>query len=243
MMASSGPDFIKVYVDGEYGYVKDGKPIYPAYSDALHCADVEPVQGVVIQRGWDFGLTPACVLTQIHPDGRWLVFDELTADDLGIGTFADAVDLHCAQKYSGFSFEDYGDPAGSQRSAMSADKNEKTCFDILRGKGIAIQPSEQNLTIRLESVNKPLNSLIKGKAQMQLHSRCKKLRRGFQGRYQYRRLRVAGAEERYQDVPDKNEFSHPHDALQYVAVKVFGRAVRAREKLKATDFPAEAVPA
>jgi hypothetical protein len=31
--------------------------------------------------------------------------------------------------------------------------------------------------------------------------------------------------------------------LQYVAVKVFGRAVRAREKLKATDFPAEAVPA
>jgi hypothetical protein len=243
MMSGSDPDFVKVYVDGEYGYVKDGKPIYPAYSDSLHCADVEPVKGVVIQRGWDFGLTPACIFTQIHPDGRWLVFDELTADDLGIDTFADTVDRHCAQKYSEFEFEDYGDPAGSQRSAMTADRDEKTCFDILRGKGIAIQPSEQNLTIRLESVNKPLNSLVMGKPQMQVHSRCKKLRRGFQGRYQYRRLKIAGAEERYQDAPDKNEFSHPHDALQYVAVKVFGRAVRSREKLKTIEFAAEAVPA
>lgn len=243
MMSGADADFIKVYVDGEYGYVKDGKPIFPMYSDALHCADVEPVKGVVIQRGWDFGLTPACVLTQIHPDGRWLVFDELTADDLGIDTFSDAVERHCAQKYSGYSFEDYGDPAGAQRSAATADKDQKTCFDILRGKGIAIQPSEQNLTIRLESVNKPLSSLVRGKPQMQLHSRCKKLRRGFQGRYQYRRLKIAGAEERYQDVPDKNEFSHPHDALQYVAVKVFGRAVRSREKLTRTEFPAEAVPA
>ena len=57
-------------------------------------------------------------------------------------------------------------------------------------------------------------------------------------------MKIAGAEERYHDMPDKNEFSHPHDALQYVAVKVFGRAVRSREKLqRAVEFPAEAVPA
>jgi hypothetical protein len=230
MMIGADPDFVKVYVDGEYGYVKDGKPVYPEYIDSLHCADVEPVNGVVIQRGWDFGLTPACVFTQIHPDGRWLVFDELVADDLGIDSFADTVLLHQAQKYAGFKFEDYGDPAGNQRSAMTADKDEKTCFDILRGKGIAIMPSEQNPTIRWESVRKPLNTLTKGRAQLQLHSRCKKLRRGFQGRYQYRRLQVAGAGERYQEHADKNEYSHPHDALQYVGVKVFGGAVRSREQ-------------
>jgi hypothetical protein len=243
MMSGSDSDFIKVYVDGQYGYVKDGKPIYPDYVDGLHCADVEPVKGVSIKRGWDFGLTPACVFTQIHPDGRWLVFDELTSDDLGIDTFADAVARHSESKYAGFEFEDYGDPAGQQRSAMSADKDEKTCFDILRGKSIQIQPSEQNLTIRLESVRRPLNALVRGKPQMQLHSRCKKLRRGFQGRYQYRRLKIAGAEERYQDSPDKNEFSHPHDALQYVAVKVFGGAVRARDKHQSIVFEHEAVPA
>lgn len=229
MMIGADPDFVKVYVDGEYGYVKDGKPIYPEYIDSLHCHDIEPVPGVVIQRGWDFGLTPACIWTQIHPDGRWNIFDELVADDLGIDSFADAVLLHQAQKYAGFKFEDYGDPAGQQRSAMSADKDEKTCFDILRGKGIAIQPSEQNPTIRWESIKKPLNTLRAGKPQLQLHSRCKMLRRGFQGRYQFKRLQVSGAATRYQEHADKNEYSHPHDALQYVGVKVFGRAVRSRE--------------
>lgn len=243
MMSGADSDFIKVYVDGEYGYVKDGKPIFPDYVDSIHCKDVEPIPGVVIQRGWDFGLTPACIFTQIHPDGRWLVFDELTSDDLGIDTFSDEVLRHCSQRYSGFTFEDYGDPAGSQRSAMTADKDEKTCFDILRGKGIPIQPSEQNLTIRLESVKKPLNALVRGKPQFQLHSRCKGLRKGFQGRYQYKRLKIAGSEERYHDSPDKNEFSHPHDALQYVAVKVFGGAVRSREKRMVTTMQYEPVPA
>jgi len=242
LMMGADEDFIRVYVKGEYGYVRDGKPIYPEYSDAIHCKEVEPVPGVVIQRGWDFGLTPACVFTQIHPDGRWLIFDELVADDLGIDTFADQVNLHCAQKYSQFQFEDYGDPAGSQRSAMSADKDEKTCFDILRGKGIKIQPSAQNLTIRLESVKKPLNTLHRGKPQLQLHPRCKTLRKGFQGRYQYKRLKIAGTEERFHDTPDKNQYSHPHDGLQYVAVKVFGGPVRSRTE-RTVQLRYEAVPA
>jgi hypothetical protein len=230
MMIGADPDFVKVYVDGEYGYVKAGKPIYPEYIDSLHCVDVEPVPGVVIQRGWDFGLTPACVWTQIHPDGRWLIFDEIVADDLGIETFAESVLLHQTQKYANFKFEDYGDPAGVQRSPMSADKDEKTCFDILRGKGIAIQPSEQNTTIRWESVKKPLNTLSRGKPQLQLHNRCKKLRRGFQGRYQFKKLQISGTAERYREEADKNEYSHPHDALQYVGVKVFGQQVRARQQ-------------
>jgi hypothetical protein len=39
-------DFIRVYVDGLYGYVKNGKPayLYPDYNDVLHCAEVEPVK-------------------------------------------------------------------------------------------------------------------------------------------------------------------------------------------------------
>jgi hypothetical protein len=213
-----------------YGFVKDGKPIYPDYNDAAHCAEVEAVPKVAIKRGWDFGLTPACVFTQLRPDGRFTVIDELVADDLGISSFADEVQRHSAERYPDYEFEDYGDPAGEQRSAMTADKDEKTCFDILKGKGISIQCGEQNLTIRLESVKKPLNTLLKGRAQLQIHPRCKVLRRGFQGRYQYKRLKITGTEERYHDSPDKNEFSHPHDALQYVATKVFGNVVRARKK-------------
>jgi hypothetical protein len=224
----SDPDFIRVYVDGLYGYVKDGKPVYPEYNDTMHCSEVEPIKGVPIKRGWDFGLTPAVVFTQFLPEGRWIVFEEICGDDIGISTFADGMLELCAQRWPGFSFEDYGDPAGEQRSAMTADRAEKTCFDILNGKGIRISAGEQNLTSRLESVRKPLNTLRNGKPQLQIHPRCEMLRKGFRGRYQFRRVKVAGSAERYHNEPDKNEYSHPHDALQYVATHVFGDIVRGR---------------
>lgn len=226
MMIGADPEFIKVYVDGEYGFVIDGRPVYPEYSDTTHCQEIQPIKGKPIKRGWDFGLFPACVFTQVAPDGRFLVLDELHAEDLSQDSFADAVNLHSSQEYPGFTFEDYGDPAGAQRS--SVDKDLRSSFDILKGKGILIQPSEQNLTIRLESVRKPLNSLVQGKPQLVISPKCKTLRKGFMGGYQYKKLKVAGAHERYHAEPDKNEYSHPHDGLQYVAVKVFGNAVRSR---------------
>jgi hypothetical protein len=230
LAVGADPDFIRVYVDGLYGSIKDGKPVYPEYSDTLHCAEVEPIPGVTIQRGWDFGLTPACVFTQLLPDGRWIVFEELCGEDIGISTFADGVLKLSSMRFSGFRFEDYGDPAGQQRSAMTADRAEKTCYDILQGKGIGIRPAEQNLTARLESVRKPLNTLRNGKPQLQLHPRCELLRKGFNGRYQFKRVKIAGSAERYHDAPDKNEYSHIHDALQYVATAVFGDIVRGRQE-------------
>ena len=229
-MKGADEDYIRVYVDGLYGYVKDGKAVYPEYNDGLHCAEVEPVKGVTVKRGWDFGLTPACVFTQVTPEGRWLILDELCGDDVGISTFADSVVQVSAERFSGFKFDDYGDPAGNQRSAMSADKDAKTCFDILRAKGIQVQAAEQNLTLRLESVRKPLNTLTGGKPQLQISPRCELLRKGFMGRYQYRRVKVRGSAERYHDEPEKDVYSHPHDALQYVATRVFGDAVRGRER-------------
>ena len=232
LAAGSDPDFIRVYVDGLYGYVKDGKAVYPEYNDALHCAEVEPVPGVPIKCGWDFGLTPACVFTQLLPDGRWLILDELVGDDVGITTFAGVVSQVRATQFRGFSFEDYGDPAGDSRTSMTADKDEKTCYDILLAMGIRIEPGEQNLTARLESVRKPLNSLVSGKPQLQLSPQCAELRKGFRGRYQFKRTKVKGSAERYHDEPDKNEYSHPHDALQYVATRIFGDMLRGRDELK-----------
>jgi hypothetical protein len=81
-------------------------------------------------------------------------------------------------------------------------------------------------------VRKPLNTLRDGKPQFQINPRCEVLRKGFLGRYQYKRVKVAGAAECYHDEPDKNEYSHPHDGLQYAATHVFGAAVRGREEQK-----------
>lgn len=224
LVAGSDDDFIKVYVDGEYGFVRDGKPIYPEYVDSIHCVECGPTPGVVIKRGWDFGLTPCCVFSQVTPDGRFVVFDEITSEDIGIDAFGDQVALYCSQIYPKYQFEDYGDPAGMQKSQT----DEKTCFQILSGKGINVQSSEQDPTLRWESVKKPLNVMSKGKPQFVLSPKCKKLRKGFQGRYQFKRLKIAGTEERFKETADKNAYSHPHDALQYVAVSVFGNTIKSQ---------------
>ena len=44
--------------------------------------------------------------------------------------------------------------------------------------------------------------------------RCPTLIKGFEGGYSYRKLQVSG--ERYDTKPDKNMYSHVHDALQYL---------------------------
>lgn len=214
------PDALAVYIHGSYGYIQDGKPVYPEYNDTLHCQPCTPLPGVVIARGWDYGLTPSCVFTQLSTSGQWLILDELVSDNMAIDEFGDQVIGHSARHYHGYKFEDYGDPAGHQRSQTDA----KTCAQILRGKNIDVQPGDQDLSMRLESVKRPLRLLRAGKPVLQIDPKCKMLRRGFGGRYRYRRMQTS--QERYSDVPEKNDYSHPHDALQYVATRLFGAKLK-----------------
>jgi hypothetical protein len=214
-------DWCRVHVDGQYGYVQDGKPVFPEYSDDLHCTDKAAyLPGATVYRGWDFGLTPACVLSHLTASGRWIVFDELVADNVGIERFSERVLQRMGEQYPGAKCEDVGDPAGEQR----AQTDEKTCFQILQAKGIQISAGAQDLAMRLESVRKPLNTLADGKPAFALNQRCETLRRGFLGRYRY--ARMATSQERYTESPEKNAYSHPHDALQYVATRLFGQGLR-----------------
>lgn len=225
-------EWIKVYVHGEYGFVIDGRPVFPEYNDRIHCQKVDPISGVTVYRGFDFGLTPACCFSQILPDGRWLIFDEMTSENMGVDRFSDEVLEHCARAFpSDAHFEDYGDPAGQQR----AQTDERTCFEILHAKGIMIEGGEQNLTIRLESVRKPLRMLVNGEPQFIIHPRCKMLRKALMGAYQFRRMQTTS--ERYTSVPDKNSASHIADAMQYVATRLFGNSLTRGYQEDEDDFP------
>jgi hypothetical protein len=102
---------------------------------------------------------------------------------------------------------------------MQGSKTEQnTVFMDLAEEGIACVPAITNLfQPRREAVAKYLTKLTDGKAGILVDPSCDMVRRGFNGRYQYRRLQVVG-EDRFKDVPDKNDFSHLHDALQYAAL-------------------------
>lgn len=205
-------DWVSVNLANEYGFVTDGKPVFPEYSDNAHCREFDFVEGVPIYRGWDFGV-PACVLAQLTPKGRLVVRTEFTSHQtMGIDRFSDDVLNECAVlKNTGYEFIDVGDPAGNAR----APTDEKTCFNILRDKGINIHPGTQDPTSRQEAVRYFLSRMIEGLPAFLLHPECKIMRKGFQGGYCLRRIQTAG--ERFTDKPDKhNPYSHIQDALQYV---------------------------
>ena len=96
---------------------------------------------------------------------------------------------------------------------------------------LEVRPApSQDLTLRRAAVVSCLTRLVDGKPGLVDSPACHTLRTGFQGAYCYRRLRVTG-DERYTDKPDKNRFSHPHDALQYLLSGAGeGRAVLGKEK-------------
>ena len=105
----------------------------------------------------------------------------------------------------------YGDPAGDFR----AQTDESTPFHILRGAGLKAFPAPSNsVDLRLESVSSQLTKMVEGKPAFLIDRRCQQLIKGFEGGYQYKRMEVSG--ERYADKPDKNMYSHIHDALQYM---------------------------
>ena len=204
--------WIDVYVMNKLGSIKDGKPIYPMFAPDVHIAKEEiPVAASLpVYVGIDFGLTPACAFGQ-KVRGRWLILQEIVAFDMGIVKFSEILRQELSTRYSMCEAIIFGDPAGDFR----AQTDESTPFQILRGAGLVARPAPSNdVSLRLESVSSPLNRMVEGQSGLLIDPRCRNIIKGFEGGYQYRRLQVSG--ERFDDKPEKNHYSHIHDALQYL---------------------------
>ena len=212
--------FIKVYCAGRYGIVESGKRVYPEYNDDIHSAyNVTAIQGLPIHLGWDFGLTPACIVVQITPRGRILMLKEYVAEDMGIRTFAQNVVLPALPvdfPYNKIG-ESAADPSGNAGDGIM---EELSCIGELNSLGIkTIGANSNEIEVRVGSVRYFLNTMIDGQPALQLNrDKCPVLRKGFVNGYHFKRLSVSG-DERYQDKPNKNRFSHIHDATQYILMQ------------------------
>jgi hypothetical protein len=196
-----------------------GKAVYPGFSEAVHVAGsvIIPFQGVTMLRGWDFGLTPACTFSQLVPGPRWLIFPCMETSDregIGITRFAQEVIEYSNLTYPGFKFQDHGDPAMYQRSQV----DERTCAQILKTMGVEIIPGAVGSKSRDEIVRVQLERMIDGKAMVQVCPTARFMIGGFKGGYQFRQI---GQTETYLDEHEKNEYSHPHEALSYTASCIF----------------------
>ena len=214
LMAGKTQDWIKVYVDGEYGFLQEGRAIYPEYADSLHCAPqiLVPRPGVVTV-GCDWGLTPAATLHQRQPSGVIWTVDELVSTRMGATEFAKQL-VPTLARYPQCTFDIVGDPSGEQGG-----NDERTVFQILAANGIIARPARTNdFGLRRDAVGNVLSRLLNGKPGYQVSPKCLKLRKALAGGYCFRRVKVSG--DRFRDKPDKDQHSHVAESQQYAFIEM-----------------------
>lgn len=223
MIAGKTKDWINVYVCNLYGTLVDGKPVYPQFDGSVHVSDdrLFASEGAAVFVGIDFGLTPSAVFIQRHRR-QVRILRELVARDMGAATFARVLKGFMAEQFPNCSFSVWGDPAGDQR----AQTDENTPFRVLRGAGIVAVPAHTNdISLRIDAVTAPLTRYDDKEPGLLIDPSCKYIIKGFETGYHYRRMQVSGTE-KFHEMPDKNVFSHPHDALQYAMLGIGeGRAL------------------
>lgn len=218
MCMGMDPDFIYVNVMNNYGEVRSGRPVYKDYDDILHCADRDlgPISGAQLVIGMDQGLTPSAIITQQTPDGAVLILDEITTEDCSLQEFCnDILWPLIRNKYKDFEKNFYVvcDPATVQRSM----NDSKAGTDIIRESGLPYRTAKtNNFIMRKEAVT----YFLRMSNKFRLSPACKKLRKGFISEYKYEEVRSAQHGD-FKDKPAKNEFSHPHDALQYAMLEFY----------------------
>lgn len=228
--AGKSAEWIKVYVDGEYGFVMDGKPMYPEYVDSVHCKAFEFPDRIGLEVGFDWGLTPAATFGGRMPNGQWRIRSEIVSEDMGIITFGKLVKQHISKNYPNHVITALtGDPAGGIRG-----DDERTPFDLMRSAevGLIVLPARGNNdpSLRREALSRPMRSMIDGEPGFLVHPACNFLRKGLSGGFHLRRIAVAG-DAKYRDKPEKNIYSHVCESAEYLMLG----AGEGREILKAIE--------
>ena len=217
MVQGKPREWINVYLLNNYGATRAGKTVYPEYNDMIHYAGKELVAnpGLVLILGWDFGLNATAVAAQLSPQGQLRVLDEFIGVDMGVQRFVrEIVKPRMTERYAKFRVFCVADPAGGQRTQTTED----TCFQILDEEGFPCDAAPTNeFVARREAVSWFLTHLTSSGPAFLLSSRCPTVRQGMLREYRYKKMRGT-IDEVWAPRPEKNEASHPQDALQYICL-------------------------
>lgn len=212
-------DWIKVNLANQYGFSVDGKPVHTNYIDDIHCTefvpDIDDIKSLWV--GIDFGRTPAAAIVfKDEVFGRYYVIDELTSINMPASEFGPELKRHLDENYPGIPVMAYGDPAGSSPGQETND----SAIDLIVSAGIpCIAAPSNSITMRRAAVARPLReNAMDGRPRLMVCKPASMIRKGLMGGFCYRRMQMTG--ERYHEEPDKNMYSHPVEALEYVLLSI-----------------------
>jgi len=215
-----GADWVRRYVHAQYGNDPSGSAVFrESFSRGFHVRDdVLPVSAQPFIIGQDFGRDPCSVICQMDHKGRMLILEEVTAEDIGLELHIERA-LRPAllqERYLGRAIAMVGDPSGNSKSSIY----EETTFDVLKRMGMHAFPAPTNdIDPRLRAVEALLLGQRDGGPAFIIDGgRCPMLVRALGGGYRYAKTKHGMRK----PLPDKNEYSHIMDALQYACLAAHG---------------------
>ena len=210
MTYGKSDNFINVYLMGNYGTISEERVVYTNYNDNLHSDDNLTIyQNIPLILSADLGTVAPTILLSQFANGRFFALKEfcgqfMTIDELCESSVMPYLRQHCDGMRLQVCLHD---PADTYDGAAQLRK----FFE-----GIVTPAPTNSIELRIGAVSSMLNKLVGGKPMFMIdRSGCPQLRKGFNGKYFYRKLKVIG-EERYTDEPHKNHpFSDCMDCLAY----------------------------
>lgn len=182
--------------------------------------DITPNLGLPLLLGFDFGLTPACLVGQLQED-TLCCLKEFTAVNMGAERFMAWVVPQLRTLYPMWAslendFLVFIDPSGNFRK----DTDEKTCAMVIASYGFSqIIPGPVSWEERKGAVERFLTHRTKRGVSFQVSlPNCPILVRGFQGGYRYDDKVLETEPQKLR--PRKDMHSHIHDALQMVCARI-----------------------
>lgn len=223
-------DFIDVYLRCRYGRSLGGLPVYDkTFRHERHVAK-KPLRLIVSDSyplciGLDFGRTPAAVIGQLTPSGGINILSEVVGENMGIQTFVKTMlKPHLFEKYPGAPTYIAPDPAGWQKTQVG----EVSPVDVLRTEGFkVVKPQTNKPALRIEAVDNLLTQSADARPRVQIDPSCSTIIRGFQGGYKWKTNKEGDLVQ--DSEPVKNKYSHPHDALQYLALVIDGGSLGVKQ--------------
>lgn len=223
MMVGKEDWWIRRNILNQYGYSRDGMPVYPEYNDDFHCAAsvLLPAPQLPVRVDFDQGLHPACLLRQIMPNGQLRVLDELYSDKGAKGLCESLRRLMGDPKYDSIRIIGGScDPAAAARDGNEAESWVDYINRLMGWTGES--------RVRLAKTNNPdkrqaavryrlRTNVLDGQPGLLISKTCPVLRKGFNS--DYRLKRRMGSYGQYEDAPEKIfPVADLHDALQYGAL-------------------------
>lgn len=217
-------EWVRRYVMAQYGNDPSGSAVFrESYTHDFHSFEsLDPIPGRPLLIGQDFGRDPWSAICQLDHRGRFLVLEEVEGTKIGLEQHI-LLNLRPAlmqDRYMGMPVAVIGDPSGVAKSSLY----EETSFDMLKREGFMAFPAPTNdIDPRLRAIEAFLLQQQGGKPMFLIdRERCPMLVQGLRGGYKFSKMKSGQTK----PTPDKNDYSHPMDALQYAALAGHGGMVQ-----------------